>query len=103
MPIVQPFTPARPTFNVLNYGADPSGVRDSTAAIQAAVNAASAAGGGTVYFPPGTFKATAIGTGTGACIYALPNIRLKGAGPGITTLSCHGSLSARSDGIALKS
>lgn len=37
--------------NVLDFGADPSGVSFSTAAIQAAVNAVMSAGGGTVFFP----------------------------------------------------
>jgi len=41
---------------VTDYGADPTGVSDSTADIQSAVNAAAAAGGGTVLFPSGTYK-----------------------------------------------
>lgn len=41
--------------NVLDYGADPTGVANSTAAIQAAVDA-----GGTVYFPAGTYQITHI-------------------------------------------
>lgn len=40
--------------NILDYGADPTGVADSTAAIQAAVNA-----GKSIYIPAGTFKVTA--------------------------------------------
>jgi hypothetical protein len=47
-------------FNVLDYGADPTGTADSAAAIQAAITAASAAVGGStgavVYFPTGTYK-----------------------------------------------
>jgi Pectate lyase superfamily protein len=43
-------------YDPCNFGADPSGVADSTAAIQAAINAAPA--GGTVYFRPGTYKAS---------------------------------------------
>jgi hypothetical protein len=39
--------------NVLSYNADPTGVLDSTAAIQAAINAAT--NGSTVIFPQGTF------------------------------------------------
>jgi parallel beta-helix repeat protein len=39
------------SFNVLDFGAVGNGTTDDTAAIQAAVNAANAAGGGTVYFP----------------------------------------------------
>ena len=43
-------------FNVLDYGADPTGATDSASAIQAAINAAGVAGGGTVYFPSGDYK-----------------------------------------------
>lgn len=42
--------------NVLDFGADPTGVADSTAAIQAAIN--SSAGFLAVYFPTGTYKIT---------------------------------------------
>lgn len=41
------------SYNVLGYGAKADGVTDDTTAIQAAVNAAVAAGGGTVVFPTG--------------------------------------------------
>lgn len=41
--------------NVIDYGADPTGVADSTAAIQAALNSSI----GTVFFPQGTYKTTA--------------------------------------------
>lgn len=40
------------------YGADPTGVSDSTAAIQRAIDDAFAAGGGTVWLPSGTYKVT---------------------------------------------
>lgn len=57
------FTPFAPTYpqqiNILNYGADPTGVNDSYPAINAAVNAAVAAGGGIVYYPAGTFMVSA--------------------------------------------
>lgn len=42
--------------NVLDYGADPTGVADSQPACQAAIDACRAAGGGTVYFPRGTYN-----------------------------------------------
>ena len=53
--------------NVLDFGADPTGVADSTAAIQAAINSLAPtssavtpanAGGGTVYIPAGKFRIT---------------------------------------------
>lgn len=46
----------RKIFNVVDYGADPSFTLDCTAAIQAAINAAYAYGGGVVYFPRGHYK-----------------------------------------------
>lgn len=48
----------RESVSVLDFGADPLGVADSTAAIQAAINYATtrALVGGTVYLPPGSYK-----------------------------------------------
>lgn len=45
--------------NVIAYGADPTGVADSTSAINAAIAVANAGTGYTVYFPKGTYKITA--------------------------------------------
>lgn len=45
-------------FNVQDYGAAGNGTHDDTAAIQSAITAAQAAGGGTVYLPSGTYKTT---------------------------------------------
>lgn len=43
-------------FNVVSYGADPSGQKDSDAAIKAAIAAAEVKGGNqTIYFPAGTY------------------------------------------------
>lgn len=55
------------TVNVLDYGADPTGVSDSTAAFQAAAVAANngivtgAGPGGTVYVPKGTYLVSRVG------------------------------------------
>ena len=54
--------PMLQTFNVKAYGAVGNNVALDTAAIQATIDAASAAGGGIVYVPPGTYKVTYTGT-----------------------------------------
>lgn len=42
-------------YNVKAYGAKGDGTTDDTTAITSAINAAVAAGGGTIFFPPGTY------------------------------------------------
>jgi hypothetical protein len=51
-----PATPPGTTYDVASYGADKSGAVDATAAVQSAINAASVAGGGVVFFPAGTYQ-----------------------------------------------
>lgn len=51
-----PPTPSGPTFSVLDYGADATGLTDSCPAIQAAIDDASDAGGGVVYLPAGEYR-----------------------------------------------
>lgn len=59
-PLPVPAVPMPPTFNVRDFGADGTGARDDTAAVQAALNkAGEASGGGTVYFPRGRYQVTA--------------------------------------------
>lgn len=43
-------------FNVKDYGAVGDGIHDDQEAIQTAVDACDAAGGGTVVFPPGRYR-----------------------------------------------
>ena len=47
---------SQPFFDIKQYGADQTGALDSRNAIQAACNAAAAAGGGDVIFPPGNYR-----------------------------------------------
>ena len=48
------------TFNVLDFGADPTGVQLSTKAIQTAIDSCSATGGGTVIIPEGIYTTAPI-------------------------------------------
>lgn len=64
--------------NVVNFGADPSGAGDSTAAIQAAINSVPSAGG-TVLFPAGSYQIS------GTITVSNSNITMQGVGAGSTT------------------
>jgi hypothetical protein len=68
---------------VIGYGADPTGVSDSTTAIQNAINAAGA--NTIIYFPAGTYRYTTLNC------YGKSRLLLKGAGPTRTFLTCYGS------------
>ena len=55
-------TASAATYNVKTYGAAGNGTTDDTASIQAAAAALQTAGGGTLFFPPGTYKIFTYGT-----------------------------------------
>ena len=74
-----PDLPSAPQYAVDAYGADPTGNGDSTAAVQAAINAASV-GGGIVYFGAGAYRFD------GQLVVAASNVVLRGAGPGVSKL-----------------
>lgn len=74
---------SRDTVSVKDFGAVGNGVTDDTAAIQAAVNAVRANGGGTVEFQPGQYLvSTTIDLHQGSAL----NIQIKGSGRGATTI-----------------
>lgn len=67
-------------YNVMAFGATGLGIADDLAAIQAAIDAATAAGGGTVWFPSGTYRTT------GSIIIKV-NVDLVGASMAATVIA----------------
>ncbi|MFT7579302.1 MAG: hypothetical protein ACI9MR_000966 [Myxococcota bacterium] len=78
--VALPSTPPGATYAVTTYGADPTGTQDSTAAIQATINAAGAAGGGIVSLPAGTYLCH------GLLTINASGVVLRGAGTSATKL-----------------
>ncbi|MGC9451154.1 MAG: glycosyl hydrolase family 28-related protein [Oceanipulchritudo sp.] len=78
--------PEGPVFNVLDYGADAGGLVDSTLAIQSAIEACGASGGGVVYLPEGLYR-VAPPAGAMECLsIGSGGIILRGAGMGETRI-----------------
>lgn len=63
-------------FNVKDYGAVGNGRTDDTTALQAAIDAAAAAGGGTVYIPDGRYNVSTQSPGT--VLVLKDNVHLQG-------------------------
>jgi len=83
-------------FNVTLFGADPTGVKDSTDAFQKAVSACTAAGGGTVYIPNGRYLISSQVTITKPILvvgagYGNDGSNTNGLNTGITTISWNGA------------
>ena len=79
----------RATVNVLDLGADPTGMRDCTLAIVQAIERLSMIGGGVVYFPRGRYRIDAIlrsGTWIKSALFIPENITLRGDGPDLVSL-----------------
>ncbi|GAB3468360.1 glycosyl hydrolase family 28-related protein [Azotobacter salinestris] len=73
-------------FNVKDFGALGDGVSDDRAAIQAAIDAAHAAGGGTVYLPAGEYRVSGGEQGVDGALMMKSNVYLAGAGMGETVV-----------------
>ena len=73
-------------FNVQNFGAKGDGITDDTAAIQSAIDAAAAAGGGQVYMPTGTYIVSGGEEPSDGCLMLKSNVYLYGDGMGETTV-----------------
>ncbi|WP_225774665.1 putative Ig domain-containing protein [Pseudomonas sp. Marseille-Q5115] len=73
-------------FNVKDFGAVGDGVTDDTAAMQACIDAAAAAGGGTVFVPSGTFIVSAGEEPSDGCLMLKSNVHMEGEGAGKTTV-----------------
>lgn len=84
--------------SVLQFGAVGDGVTDDTAAIQAAITAVQAQGGGTVNFPAGTFKCLNEITLNPIGAFLFHDVYLQGAGAEATILSFSSAV-AGSNGI----
>lgn len=103
-------------YNIMDYGGDGGGVNDNVAAIMNLIVDLNALGGGTIFFPPGTYKLIANQTsitgapgvipGSSHHIRLYDNIFIRGAGIGQTVFDCDtdnssgfGSYLARNVGI----
>ena len=65
--------------SIRDYGAKGDGVTLDTGAIQAAIDACTAVGGGTVYLPPGEYLSGTITLKDNVTLHVGPNARLLGS------------------------
>src|SRR5438105_3677090 len=68
-----------PFFDVRHFGAKGDGVTLDTAAINNAISAAAVAGGGTVFFPAGTYASYSIHLKSFVCLYLEPGATILAA------------------------
>jgi Glycosyl hydrolases family 28 len=68
-----------PVYNVVQFDARPDGIALNTEALQRAIDAASRAGGGVVYFPPGTYATGTVTLKTNVTLYLEAGATLLGS------------------------
>jgi hypothetical protein len=77
--------PAAGIYDVTKFGANRTGSASASSAIQNAIDTAAAAGGGTVYLPPGTYKLT--DNGGNVALITASKVRIQGGGWANTLLT----------------
>lgn len=87
-------------YDVRDYGATADDLSDDSAAIQAAIDAAYEAGGGTVWIPSGLYYVSGDPTNSSAgAVEVRTNVTLTGDGPGNTILKLVDGFDERINGI----
>lgn len=86
-------------FDVRDFGATGNDATDDTKAIQAALDAAHAAGGGHVYIPEGTYILTGTGDASDGALRVYSNTELYGDGMGETILKLADGYSKKITGL----
>lgn len=90
-------------FDVRDYGATPDGTTSAAAAIQAALDAAASAGGGTVRIPPGDYAVPSrLAVGSGVTIEGAGATLLIPGGPGFAVLDVDGKERVAIRGLAIR-
>jgi hypothetical protein len=87
--IYAPVADTRPLLNVLDYGADNTGLKDCTLPIVQALERAQALGGGIVYLPRGRYRVDSIlrsGVWVDAPLVIPEHVTLRGEGANLTSL-----------------
>lgn len=86
-------------FDARDYGATPDDNTDDTAAIQAALDAAHAAGGGHVYLGAGTYTISGTGKASDGALRVYSNTEFSGDGMGKTILKLADGWSSKITGL----
>ena len=77
--VVSLATNAAAVFNVRDFGAKGDGITKDTAAVQKSIDAASAAGGGEVFLPNGTYLCGSVFLKSGVDFHLAEGAMLKGS------------------------